>query len=68
MAKNSEIAVSFVDEGRHKIYLTVDGCPVTVSCTKEDNLDICETIKGILIGSMLDGSKSPPKFDKTKKK
>lgn len=67
MSNNTKLAISFVDEERRRIYLTIDGCPVTVNCTREDNSDVGDTVKHILIGFMLDGQKEPPKFDNKRK-
>ena len=46
-------SISDVDRENHTIHLLVNGCPVTAICTPNDNAEIYEDIKTILVGSIL---------------
>ena len=61
-----QIAVCSVDKENHTVSLTVDGCPVTAVCTPENNAEVYQDIKEMLIDSLIRAVKfSPRKLDKT---
>lgn len=52
MIQKDEIIVTAVDREQHTIYLTVRGCPVIAMCAPDNNPDIYERVKEILIGAV----------------
>ena len=52
MIQKDEIIVTAVDQDQHTIYLTVHGYPVIAMCAPDNNLDIYERVKEILIGAV----------------
>lgn len=62
---NTGVTVSSIDREAHTIYLTVNGCRVTAICSPQNNPEIYEKVKTILIGAALHPTaKSAVKFDK----
>ena len=62
---NKGITVSSIDREAHTIYLTVNGCRVTAICSPQNNPEIYEKVKTILIGAALhSAAESAAKFDK----
>lgn len=59
------LKVSSIDREAHIIYLTVNGCHVTAICSPQNNPEVYEKVKTILIGAALHSTaKSAAKFDK----
>lgn len=57
--------VSSIDRESHTIYLTVNGCRVTAICSPQNNPEVYEKVKTILIGAVLHSpAESAAKFDK----
>lgn len=54
----TDLTVSSVDRENHTIHLVVNGCLVTAICAPDDNMNIYEELKTILIGSVI---KTPEK-------
>ena len=50
---NEDVTISSVDREQHIINMVVKGCAVTVICTPQNNRDIYEQIKTILVGAVL---------------
>ena len=46
-----EAGVTFVDKRHNTIYLTVGGCQVTVTCSAQDNPELYDQVKDILVDS-----------------
>lgn len=46
-----ETGITFVDKPHNTIYLTVDGCQVTVTCLAQDNQELYDQVKDILVDS-----------------
>ena len=52
------LIISSVDRENHTIHLVVNGCMVTAICAPDDNTNIYEELKTILVGSVI---KTPEK-------
>lgn len=50
---NEDVTISSVDHEQNIIHLIVKGCPVTAICSPQNNPDIYEQIKMILVGAVL---------------
>ena len=50
---NEDVTISSVDREQHIINMVVKGCPVTAICSPQNNPDIYEQIKTILVGAIL---------------
>lgn len=62
---NTGITVSSIDRENHTVYLTVNGHRVTAICSPQNNPEIYEKVKTILIGAALHSpAESAAKFDK----
>lgn len=46
-----ETGVTFVDKPHNTIYLNVGGCQVTVTCLAQDNQELYDQVKDILVDS-----------------
>ncbi len=46
-----ETGVTFVDKLHNTIYLSVGGCQVIVTCSEQDNAELYDKVKGILVDS-----------------
>mgnify|MGYP001624112159 FL=1 len=50
---NEDVTISSVDREQHIINMVVKGYPVTAICSPQNNPDIYEQIKTILVGAVL---------------
>ena len=50
---NEDVTISSVDREQHIINMVVKGCPVMAICSPQNNPDIYEQIKTILVGALL---------------
>ena len=50
---NEDVTISSVDHEQNIIHLIVKGCPVTAICSPQNNPEIYEQIKMILVGAVL---------------
>ena len=50
---NKDVTISSVDREQNIINMVVKGCPVTAICSPQNNPDIYEQIKTILVGAVL---------------
>lgn len=50
---NKDVTISSVDREQHIINMVVKGCPVTAICSPQNNPDIYEQIKTILVDAVL---------------
>jgi hypothetical protein len=46
-----ETGVTFVDKPHNTIYLSVGDCQVIVTCSEQDNAELYDKVKGILVDS-----------------
>lgn len=51
--KTPSLTVSFIDREHRAAYMEYDGCPITLAFSKQENSGIRESLKEILIGSVL---------------
>ena len=56
--RNPGLCVTFVDRERRNIYMECNGCPITLVFSKEPNEEIRDSLQQILIGSVINQSKS----------
>jgi len=47
------LTISFIDKDHRAAYMEYDGCSITLSFSKQSNPGIRDTLKEVLIGSML---------------
>jgi len=47
------LTISFVDKDHRAAYMEYEGCPITLSFSKQSNTGIRDTLKEVLIGSMI---------------
>ena len=50
---NEDVTISSVDREQHIINMVDKGCPVMAICSPQNNPDIYEQIKTILVGAVL---------------
>lgn len=55
--KKAGLTISFIDKERRTAYMEYDGCPITLSFTKQSNPEVKDLLKEVLIGSMLNHAK-----------
>lgn len=51
------LTVSFIDKEHRAVYLEYEGCSITLSFSKQSNHEIKDSLKELLIGSMLEHTK-----------
>lgn len=52
----SELTVSFIDRDHRAVYMEYEGCSISLAFSKEANDGIRDTLKDILIGTMVSNS------------
>lgn len=55
--KKASLSISFVDKEHRAAYLEYDGCPITLSFSKQPNSEIKDCLKEVLIGSIISHTK-----------
>jgi hypothetical protein len=55
--KQSGLTITFIDRERRAAYLEYNGCSITLNFSKERNPEIKDSLKEILIGSVIDRTK-----------
>jgi len=53
-----DIVVASIDREQHVVNLIVGGRPVTAICAPQDNAEVYENVKDILIGAVANSSRS----------
>lgn len=55
--RKAGLTISFIDKERRAAYMEYDGCSITLDFSKQPNHEIKDSLKEILIGSMLNHTK-----------
>lgn len=53
------LTISFIDKDHRSAYMVYEGCSITLSFSKQSNTSIKDTLKEVLISSMITGSVDP---------
>lgn len=61
--KQNTMCITRVDQESHTIHLTVGGYPVTAVCKQQSAPEIFESVRNILIGSIIEHASRPMKED-----
>lgn len=55
--KKASLTISFIDQEHRAAYMEYDGCSITLNFSKQPNPGIRDSLKEVLIGSMLNHTK-----------
>jgi hypothetical protein len=55
--KKSELTITFIDKERRAAYMEYNGCSITLNFSKERNPEIKNSLKEVLIGSVIHNTK-----------
>jgi hypothetical protein len=55
--KQSGLTITFIDKGHRAAYMEYNGCSITLNFSKERNPEIKDSLKEVLIGSVIHHTK-----------